>query len=170
MQCFWYIIFWNDHLRQNGLTGMQSILQLAKPRWIHDNVYISFFVLDLEIFWGKSILAEWFNQQAQGIWQHSSCFFSESSATCPEADASEGQSSFCATCEGQSSFFRFLTNKNTFDFLGYSLELILEHEICWMGGFFDGRMDGFFGWMDGCFDGWMDVLMDGWMDGWMFFC
>ena len=71
MQCFWYIIFWNDHLRQNGLTGMQSILQLAKPRWIHDNVYISFFVLNLEIFWGKSILAEWFNQQAQGIWQQS---------------------------------------------------------------------------------------------------
>ena len=56
MQCFWYIIFWNDHLRQNGLTGMQSILQLAKPRWIHDNVYISFLFWTLKfsgekVFW-----------------------------------------------------------------------------------------------------------------------
>ena len=35
--------FWNAHLRLNGLTGMQSNLQLPKQRWTHDKNYIMFF-------------------------------------------------------------------------------------------------------------------------------
>ena len=47
--------FWNDHLRKNGLTGMQSILQLAKQRWIHDKNYIMFFLFWTLKFYGEKV-------------------------------------------------------------------------------------------------------------------